>query len=262
MAKLPYFKWYPSDAHSDAFYTSLSDAELGFYHRCLNMAWTNGFLPSDPEALASLMHVSLKYLEKIWKKVSGGFQLTQDGRLVNHRQEVERSKAVDKSLKATAAIQIRYGRSTDVCLRAYESVSSKEVIPVEQENPEVYLGEKVERMPPDFDEQWLEFKTLYGNAKEDSLPEDFTDAWHKWKTMDFFMRTEAIRMLKAWMAAGKDFWCLPARFLQVDYRRPLVDRKPARRDPGPPPPQWDEEELRSRERQRRAVAAERAAGIQ
>lgn len=100
MAKtLPYFRWYPADAETDEAYASMTDAELGFFHRCLNRAWVNGSLPADLDQLAFAMRVRRSYLDKIWPKVGKCFHHVEVGtRLVNRRQEEERKNAVAKSI--------------------------------------------------------------------------------------------------------------------------------------------------------------------
>ena len=124
MAKgLPYFRWYPADAETDEKYSSLNDAELGFFHRCLNKSWLNDGLPSDLDKLASVMHVTRKYLDRVWPAVQECFQLSQNGhhRIVNRRQEEERSYALSKSQKASDSVRTRYERRTDDLPRAYGS---------------------------------------------------------------------------------------------------------------------------------------------
>lgn len=96
---LPYFRWYPSDAETDEFYASLTDQELGFYHRCLNRSWINEGLPVDPGERARAFRVTRKYLDKMWVKVGGRFVSNEcvKPRLVNPRQEEEREYASRKS---------------------------------------------------------------------------------------------------------------------------------------------------------------------
>jgi uncharacterized protein YdaU (DUF1376 family) len=101
---LPYFKWYPADAETDEDYSAMNDTELGFYHRCLNRSWINSGLPADHARLARLLKVSPAYLQKMWTRVGKKFQLSENtGRLVNKRQEDERTKAVSKSEKSANA---------------------------------------------------------------------------------------------------------------------------------------------------------------
>lgn len=96
MAKdLPYFRWFPKDAESEEFYSSLPDAELGFHHRCLNRSWVNNGIPADLDALACSMKVNRKQLDKLWARVSAGWQ-EKDGRFYNKEQEEERSRAIAK----------------------------------------------------------------------------------------------------------------------------------------------------------------------
>jgi len=102
MAKaLPYFRWYPADAETDEAYSALNDLELGFFHRCLNRAWLNNGLPSDPDEISRIMKVEREYLDKVWPRVSKMFKPQVDdlSRIVNRRQEEERNAALDKSEK-------------------------------------------------------------------------------------------------------------------------------------------------------------------
>jgi hypothetical protein len=106
MAKgLPYYRWYPADAEIDEKYASMTDAELGFYHRCLNKSWTNYGLPADLDALAAMMRVKRSYLDRVWVNVGKCFTPTDTvhQRLVNPRQEEEREYAISKSNKASSS---------------------------------------------------------------------------------------------------------------------------------------------------------------
>jgi uncharacterized protein YdaU (DUF1376 family) len=138
MPALHYFRWFPKDADTDENYSSMSDTELGFYHRCLNRSWLNNGLPEDPSELARMMRVTPKYLQKVWERVGRCFE-TRDGRLVNRRQEEERTKAISRSDSATEAVRSRYERtnerSTNETLRAYGSgsVSGSEEVKAEEQ---------------------------------------------------------------------------------------------------------------------------------
>lgn len=116
MSALPYFRWYPGDALGDQKYSALSDMELGFYHRCLNVAWLNGGLPPDLNELADTLHVTRKYLDKVWPKVGRCFQLNDcvHPQYVNPRQEKERSYAISKSVKAATSVSQRKDRTINV----------------------------------------------------------------------------------------------------------------------------------------------------
>lgn len=107
MKDLPYFRWWVADAEVDEKYNSLSDKELGFFHRCLNRAWINEGLPADLGELAACMHVTRGYLESVWKKVGRCF-FERDGRLYNPRQEQERAHVTSKSGQAADAANKRW----------------------------------------------------------------------------------------------------------------------------------------------------------
>ncbi len=125
MKTLPYFRWYPADAETDHLYASLSDAELGFFHRCLNRSWINGGLPADLDELSAIMRVTRQQLDRVWSKVGRCFQLSEvTGQLVNRRQESERTYATTKSERNTNAVRTRYERRTNEPQRAYGCVSS------------------------------------------------------------------------------------------------------------------------------------------
>jgi uncharacterized protein YdaU (DUF1376 family) len=133
MSALPYFKWYPGDAETDEKYSSMTDAELGFYHRCLNRSWLNDGLPVNLDELARVMKVSRKYLDRVWTRVGMCFAVSDSSpdRMVNPRQEKERQKA-----KATSEHNKRPGnanasrpkreREPNGAIRAYESESVSE----------------------------------------------------------------------------------------------------------------------------------------
>ena len=142
---LPYFRWYAADAETDENYSSLTDAELGFFHRCLNKSWINEGLPADLDRLAATMRVTKSQFAKVWPAVSKCFMLT-DGdqpRWVNRRQEEERSLAVAKSKKASDSVRSRYVRSSDDPLRAYGCGSVSE-----SESPEGVQGKPTAPLPP------------------------------------------------------------------------------------------------------------------
>ena len=130
MKTLPYFRWFPADAKADALYGSFTDQELGFFHRCLDLAWDNDGLPVDLNEIAAITRVSREYLDSVWPRVGRAF-IEVRGRLRNRRQEEERNHATAKSrqaAKATAAREEKrdreiIGRSSDDHLRAYGSDS-------------------------------------------------------------------------------------------------------------------------------------------
>lgn|GEM_PF-5425218 len=115
--KLPYFKWYPADAETDAEYAAMSDVERGLYHHALNVSWINRGLPVDLDERSRVLARPKKYIEKHWPRIGRKFQ-EAGGVLTNGRQEEERSKAILKSERATDAVRTRYERSTNVVPRA------------------------------------------------------------------------------------------------------------------------------------------------
>ncbi len=133
--ELPYFPWYVADAETDSHYSAMNDAELGFYHRCLNYAWVNGGVPADPVERARVLNRTLTYANKKWVRVGKCFSPSENPELlVNPRQERERQKALSRKHRATEAANIRHFRNADAspkhCLddanglpRAFVSVS-------------------------------------------------------------------------------------------------------------------------------------------
>ncbi len=127
MNGLPYFRWYPTDAYTDEKYAAMSLAELGLYHLCLNLAWVNNGIPADLGRLAAILKLKREEIERLWKAVGKCFTEV-DGRLYNQRQEKERKHALTKSEKATKSVRMRYERSSNDHIRAYDSDSSLEIL--------------------------------------------------------------------------------------------------------------------------------------
>lgn len=125
---LPYFKWYPKDCDVDEDVRAMDDRELGFYIRCLNHSWVNGSLPADVSEIARIMKSPRSYVAKIWPRVSRCFAPSEDpARLVNNRQEEERSKAIRKSEKATDSVRTRYSSRQSVRTRTSEPTTPAEI---------------------------------------------------------------------------------------------------------------------------------------
>ncbi len=110
---LPFFKWYPADALADIDYASLDLPALGLFHACLNYAWVNDGLPSDPLAIARLMRIEKQKFMKLWGQISKLFPQGVGGQLRNSRQELEREGAYQKSAKASESAKARYERSAN-----------------------------------------------------------------------------------------------------------------------------------------------------
>lgn len=130
MKTLPYFKWFSADAEGDDFYISLTDAEGWTFHRCLNRAWMNDGIPADLDELGAILHKPRAYMDKVWPKLSRRWvQSPRDPeKLVNPRQEEERSVAIAKSennkrVGDANGSRTRRERVTNDPQRTYVSVS-------------------------------------------------------------------------------------------------------------------------------------------
>lgn len=99
MKTLPYFKWFPADAQTDAFFLSLSYEERGMYHTCLDLAWMNDGIPADPDELCGLLRLSRKQFDRLWARLSRKWAPSprDPQKIVNPRQEEERESALSKS---------------------------------------------------------------------------------------------------------------------------------------------------------------------
>lgn len=125
--KLPYYKMYVDDFDFDEKVLSMSLAEVGLYVLLLNSSWRNGSIPVDSDSLVDLVRRKPTEVKKAWSKVQQCFIANgSPERLVNPRQERERSAAEERSNKASQAgilssqkrgvknQQTFNGRSTDV----------------------------------------------------------------------------------------------------------------------------------------------------
>ncbi len=131
MAKLlPYFRWFPSDAESDDKYSAMTDEELGFFHRCLNKSWLNGGLPADPMRRSQVMRTAPKTADRLWQPWCWVPHPHDLSKVVNPRQEAERSEAL-KGSEARALAGSKGGKrsamlkqcSSEPQPRTYGSVS-------------------------------------------------------------------------------------------------------------------------------------------
>jgi len=123
--KLPFFKWYPADADTDANFRAMSDADIGFYIRCLNHAWINGGIPADPVERARVLHTRTDIANRHWERVGKCFVTSSSlpELLINSRQEMERGLASRKSQLATESVNVRYERKSNVAPRAIARAS-------------------------------------------------------------------------------------------------------------------------------------------
>ena len=249
MSALPYFRWYPADAIADEKYCSLNDAELGFYHRCLDHAWVNGGLPADLTELAELFHRTRTQLDKVWLKVSKCWY-EQDGRLFNRRQEEERAHVIEKSeanrrpgnanakkLNANAFSEKRERVSekrvenANDPQRARARADSDSLLVVDslkQENP---IEEKpvVIRSRPEWetDPAFQAFVSDYRRTGAAVIDEDFQEAFQwAWKPLDFEQRMDRHKALIEKLVRGyfdnPKMVPRPKKFLLSEWKRPAV----------------------------------------
>ncbi len=99
MKALPYFRWYPADAETDANFRAMDDADIGFYVRCLNHAWINGGIPIDPAERARVLKTRRDIADRRWIRVGKCFgpSASDVTMVTNSRQEKERLLALQKA---------------------------------------------------------------------------------------------------------------------------------------------------------------------
>lgn len=113
MAKeLPYFKMYPKDFDTDESARLMDIREAGLYLYCLNHAWINEGLPSDPEEISRALRVGRQDFNAAWPRVSKCFIL-RAGRLINQRQEEERDDAISKGNSNSKSANLRWARKRE-----------------------------------------------------------------------------------------------------------------------------------------------------
>lgn len=105
--KSPAYQWYPSDAAIDLDYRLLDDAEKGNFHDLLDVAWMNDGIPDDIESIASLLGRSVAVMRKRWKRLGKCWapHPSIPNRLVNNRQERERTSQVENRERRKAAAE-------------------------------------------------------------------------------------------------------------------------------------------------------------
>lgn len=90
MAKPPAFQWYVKDAATDEKVRAMDDREYGFYMRCLEHSWLNDGLPGNLEELARVLNRPARYVKQVWERVGLCWNLGEDGRFRNSKQESQR----------------------------------------------------------------------------------------------------------------------------------------------------------------------------
>ena len=217
--QLPYYKMYPADADTDENFRLMSYEQRGLYWTLLDHAWLNDGLPVSSEDLMALLRIGNVEFNRLWKRVSVCFPEVGDRRR-NKRQEEERVLALSKSKKATDSVRSRYVRNTDVdtnvAIRAYVSVSESSEELKEKKDGEI--------LPPELDEQFLEYQRLF-SLVGNPIPEDFAAGsfcWRAWSILDFEQREAVVESLKVREAAGVQVLHSADNYISKrEYKRPL-----------------------------------------
>lgn len=171
LAKLPYYKMYPSDADTDENFRLMSLEQRGAFWTLLNHSWLNDGIPADLEDIRNLLQTTPENFAQIWPRLAKCFAKSGN-RLRNSRQENERKSAESKSAKSSNSANMRYERSANAPLRASDSeYEYKELKALEQEKPKVHLSPRQNFSPP------LETKTERTSEQvwADAGFEDFED---------------------------------------------------------------------------------------
>lgn len=105
--KSPAYQWYPADAAIDDTYRLLDDAERGNFHTLYDFAWMNDGIPADLESIAALLGRPLALMRRRWVRLSRCWMPhpTRPDRLVNARQERERSSQAENRERRKAAAE-------------------------------------------------------------------------------------------------------------------------------------------------------------
>lgn len=193
--KLPYYPYYTKLFAESEKVLAMNLAEFGLYQFALNHAWDFGSIPSDLHELARVLRQPYPAVNKAWPKVSLCWtQNGHAGRLVNERQEIERTKAIEKSQKATKAVRTRYDSptsvGTDETTDAHIRASKVSTLSSESEK------EKKDALKPngvldDFAEFWEACETV-------ELPfcgTDMREARIEWIRLDFEQKIAAVKGL-------------------------------------------------------------------
>lgn len=99
MNKSPAFQFYPADFLSDENVLLMSNEEVGCYIKLLCFCWIHGSIPTDFLKISKIIFEKNKKTEKIFKKISHCFVMSECGaRYINLRLEKERKKQLNHKL--------------------------------------------------------------------------------------------------------------------------------------------------------------------
>src|SRR5262249_18962758 len=87
---------YAADFELDIKVQCMNLEERGLYTKALNWSWIFDGLPNDPDRMHMLLRCFPDEFDRAWPAVKNFFQIAEDGRLGNPRQEEEREKALEK----------------------------------------------------------------------------------------------------------------------------------------------------------------------
>lgn len=218
MPKLPYFAWYPSDAENDADWRAMSYEERGVFITLLNTAWDNDGLDPDLTYIARSLKISSIRFAAMWKTIGRKFFIANSGRLVNPRQEKERTKAQEKSALASKAVAIReqnkrsrsdhrpiIGDGINDHPRASESDSYSQSVSSSTENSQDLKLVPIRQ--PNTDESFAEFEAearAVGMIGSEDKPDG---DWYRartiwWPRLSLEERVELMRLFRERVANG------------------------------------------------------------
>ncbi len=220
MCKMPFYKMFPADAETDKNFRLMDFAERGFYWSCLNLAWINGGLPSDPEDRARLLSTPREIADRLWVRVSRCFVADADGTLVNPRQERERAEAAVKSEQARQAANRKWETS-----RKPADAYAEPVEPAGDPNPYARLTSDSVSEPPAFienseraraaspspavgwatDEQYQVFAVNARAFWQDLIDEDLIHWYPDWKRLAVAEKLLVNVRIKERIEGGQDF---------------------------------------------------------
>lgn len=92
--KRPAYQWNVIDARGDEVFMVMTYEQRGVYRELLDHQWLEGSIPSEPEQIARLLHLTPTRFAKLWPLISGKFR-AKNNRLVNERLEVYRRELDD-----------------------------------------------------------------------------------------------------------------------------------------------------------------------
>lgn len=119
----PAFQFYTKEFLSSSKVIAMSMTERGVYITLLALQWEDGSLPSEMPALANMVGLNVKQLERMWPHNLGRCFVTRNGRFLNLRLEKERTKQEDNRAQRSKNGS-KGGRPTKESKKKAEVISS------------------------------------------------------------------------------------------------------------------------------------------